>query len=190
MPRFALPLACLLLISSLAAAESPGQRALAAGRDALARGALDDGVARLAEAAALLDPATEREARAAAYLELGLAYAGRAGGDEAALAALRRSADSSARPGDAALWAAAVARRLGRAAEAAELEARALATLAAPAPPSAPTPALPAPPPVVPVPSPSPAVAPPAPAPTPGAFEHFFGAKQPTPPPAPTPPPG
>jgi hypothetical protein len=111
-----------LFALSAAHAESPGARALGLGREAVARGAVEVGIAKLAEAAALLDPEREREALAEAYFELGLAYAGRGDSDEAALAALARSASLAARPGNAYLWAASVAGRLGRDAEAETLQ--------------------------------------------------------------------
>ena len=57
-------LTLLLLLSTTASAlvaESPGLRALAEGRAAVERGDEATALARLAEAAALLDPQSERE---------------------------------------------------------------------------------------------------------------------------------
>ena len=170
-----------LFALAAARAESPGARALGLGREAVARGAALEGIAKLAEAAALLDPEREREALAEAYFELGLAYAGQGGSDESALVALARSASLAARPGNAYLWAATVAGRLGLDAEAATLRAQAMAALTPPAAPAAPAPT---PLPVAPAPA-----APAAPAEEkPGAFEHFFGARKEVPAPTAAPP--
>lgn len=162
--RRAALLASAMLILSIAGASagpssSPGERLLGAGRAALGQGDLAAGIARLAEAAALLDPTAERAALALAYQELGLAYARSPGRGEEALIALTRSAALAAEPATALLWAAAVAEQLGKSEEAVALKERALRALGpagtppasapatSPAPAAAPDPAPTAPPP-------------------------------------------
>ena len=132
-------------------AESPGERELALGREALAKRDSSAAAEHLTAATAALDPQSQREMLAEAWLELGMADLAGLGRAEEALAAFRKSAELATNPSSAWLWASTAAEKLGRAEEAAEYKARALA-------PPAPAPAAP---------------------PKADAFQHFFGPKEP-----------
>jgi tetratricopeptide (TPR) repeat protein len=179
MPRRRLALAVTLFLATAAVwAESPGQRELSLGREALARRDYPAAAKHLSAAIEALDPQGEKDALADAWLELGVAGLTGLGRAEDALAAFMKSAELSANPASAWLWASKAAEKLGRADEAADYEARALAP---PPPPPVPRVAIPAaePAPVaepsVPVqPAPEPAAEPAKP----DAFQHLFGAKE------------
>jgi tetratricopeptide (TPR) repeat protein len=151
----------LLLAAISLWAESPGERELALGREALAKREYGAAAEHLTAATAALDPQGQREMLAEAWLQLGMADLAGLDRPEEALTAFRRSADLAANPASAWLWASTAAEKLGRAEEAAEYKARALA------PPAPPKPA--------PEPKPEPAPAPPKE----DAFQHFFGPKEP-----------
>jgi tetratricopeptide (TPR) repeat protein len=172
MPRRLFPFAVLFLLAAVSLrAESPGERELALGREALAQRDYSTAAEHLTAATAALDPQGQREMLAEAWLQLGMADLAGLDRPEEALAAFRKSAELAANPASAWLWASTAAEKLGKAEEAAEYKARALAP---PAPPK---------------PKPAPAPEPAAPA-KPDAFQHFFGPKekepaaaQPAPPP-------
>jgi tetratricopeptide (TPR) repeat protein len=169
MPRRLFPFAVLFLLAAVSLwAEIPGERELALGREALAQRDYSTAAEHLTAATAALDPQSQRELLAEAWLQLGMADLAGLDQPEEALAAFRKSAELAANPASAWLWASTAAEKLRRAEEAAEYKARALAP---PAPPK-PTPEA--------KPEPAPAAAPQAPAPAkPDAFQHFFGPKEP-----------
>jgi tetratricopeptide (TPR) repeat protein len=170
MPRRLFLFAVTLILAAVSLwAESPGERELALGREALAKREYGNAAEHLTAATAALDPQGQREMLAEAWLQLGMADLAGLDRAEEALAAFRKSAELAANPSSAWLWASTAAEKLGRAEEAAEYKARALAPPAPPAPAPAPAPAAPQ---------------------KPDAFQHFFGPKekepaaaQPTPPP-------
>lgn len=150
-------LAATLFFAALALrAESPGQRELAAGREALARSEHAAAAEHFRAATAALDPVGEKEALAEAWLQLGIAELTGLDRAEDALAAFEKSAELAANPSSAWLWASTAAEKLGRSDEAAELKARALKPPSPPPPAVEPTPTAPA---------------------KADAFQHFFGAK-------------
>lgn len=168
----------LFLAAAAVLAESPGQRALSLGREALARRDYPAAAEHLSAAIEALDPQGEKDALADAWLQLGVADLTGLGRAEDALAAFMKSAELSANPASAWLWASKAAEKLGRADEAADYEARALAP---PPPPPVSRVAIPA---AAPAPVAEPSVpVQPAPEPAaepakPDAFQHFFGAKE------------
>lgn len=190
--RLSILIASLFFVTMTARAESPGERELNLGRQALARRDYSAAAEHLGAATAALDPQRERAALAEAWLQLGVADLAGLDRAEEALAAFRKSAELAADP-SAWLWASTAAEKLGRAEEAREYKVRALGppqpevTLeAAPPPPQDPE-IIPGPIPVEPAPVAQ--AAPPAPAPEPApepaaekrpdAFQHFFGPKEP-----------
>ncbi|HEX3525483.1 MAG TPA: hypothetical protein VH988_00320 [Thermoanaerobaculia bacterium] len=194
--------ATLFLSAAVAVAESPGTRELSLGKEALAHRDFRAAAEHFTAATRTLDPQNEKEPLADAWLQLGIVDL--TGLEQAAdaLAAFRKSAELTANPSSAWLWAATAAEKLGHADEAADLKARALAPPPAPEPVQAKMPD-PAPEPVQAAPAPAaktepappqPAAAPektPAaePKPKPSAFQHFFGPKERKAPPAPPSPP-
>jgi len=140
--RCSVLVATLFLIAAALWAESPGTRELSLGKEALAHRDFRAAAEHLTAATRTLDPQSEKEPLADAWLQLGIAeLTGLTGLEHAAdaLAAFRKSAELAASPSSAWLWAATAAEKLGRQEEAADLKARALAPPPAPEPPMAPS---------------------------------------------------
>ncbi|HEY2739183.1 MAG TPA: hypothetical protein VGK45_12325 [Thermoanaerobaculia bacterium] len=128
----------LFLIATGLRAESPGARELGLGKEALAHRDFRDAAEHLTAATQTLDPQSEKEPLADAWLQLGVADLTGLDRTADALAAFRKSAELAASPSSAWLWAATAAEKLGHADEAADLKARALAPPPALEPPLAP----------------------------------------------------
>jgi tetratricopeptide (TPR) repeat protein len=183
MPRRLFTLAAVLLCAaSTLRAETPGAQSLALGRQALARQDYRAAAEHLTAATASLDPQKEREALAEAWLQLGVADLAGLDRAEDSLAAFLKSAEISANPSSAWLWASTAAEKLGRTDEARQYKMRALG----PTLPEKTVQAVPSPEPEN-IPGPTPPTPPvqPAEEKKPDAFQHFFGPKEPAAPAAP-----
>jgi tetratricopeptide (TPR) repeat protein len=177
-------LAAVLLCAAVTLrAETPGAQSLTLGRQALARQDYRAAAEHLTAATASLDPEKEREALAEAWLQLGVADLAGLDRAEDALAAFLKSAEFSASPSSAWLWASTAAEKLGRTDDARQYKMRALG----PTLPEKTVQAVPPPEPEnIPGPTPPPPAVQPAEEKKPDAFQHFFGPKEPTAPAAPS----
>jgi len=166
--RFAVAVLAAALLASIGspvrAEEEEGTRALARGREALARRDYPGAVEHLRSAVRTLDPARDGMALGDAWLQLGIAYLKGQEDPALALRAFLQSAAASPDSSTAWLWASMAAEKLGHGDEAAAFRMRALP----PAPPSAAVTEKPAP-------QPQPKSAEAAPAEKPDAVQHFFG---------------
>lgn len=177
--RFAIAVLAAALLASMGpsvrAEEGEGTRALARGREALARRDYPGAVEHLRSAVRTLDPTREGMALGDAWLQLGIAYLKGQEDPAMALRAFLQSAAASPDPSTAWLWAGMAAEKLGHGDEAAAFRMRALP----PAPPPAAVTEKPAPPVEKPAPAPQPKPAEAAPTEKPDAVQHFFGEAEP-----------